>query len=618
MRDIRKSFHGVSRVIAVVVVIIIIIIAGAGIYYLGTARSPTSTSSSTATSNSSSSSTSSSSTGPVSTSTSSSSASSQSGNQTVVVDETVVTPDSLDPSWTVYSSAYEVVQNVYPGLIGYSGTSITSFSPVLATSWNVSPNGTTYTFNLRQGIHFSDGQPVTAYDVWFEYYRITLNNGPPGYILGPATSGGPFLAGSVTLNDLNTFNFTSPTAQQISVMNNASASIQATNQSTVVFHLASPMPSFLWRLAGPVGGLIDPNYVQVNGGVKGNSTENTFVSDNGGPGAGPFEIKSWVQGQAITLVDNPNYWGAKPHVAQVILRYVSTPTDAINDLKSGTAQMAFNIPFNLLSGINNTSGIVLQNGGLSIDIGYLAINTQMYPLNITDVRLAINYAINKTELISSVLGGFGQPFQGPVPIGMIGHNDSIAPIGYNITYAKQLLAQAGFPNGAGIPQLTMMYDTGDPVVAAIMQTLDSDLTKLGLNINLQGIAETPFISMLETLPRPANYPALLWGDWFPDYAFPDDYAYNLDNINSVWNEGNMNNSQINSLTNAALTANSTAQILQDYSQITALDKAVSSSVWLFQLQDGYGVPAYLSTVQNVSWNPMQYGFNYSSISLASS
>lgn len=506
---------------------------------------------------------------------------------------------------------------MYPGLIGYEGSSITQFDPVLTANYTISPNATTYTFNMRQGLKFSDGQPVTAYDVWFEYYRITLNNGPPGYILGPVSSGGPFLPGNVTINDLNTFNFTSPTQSQLAIMEASNQSIQVLSEYSLEFHFTTPMPSFLWRLAGPTGGLIDPNFVQTHGGVQNNSTENTYISDNGGPGAGPFEIKSWVQGQAITLVNNPLYWGPQPHVNEVILRYISVATNAISDLKTGAAQMVFNVPFNQLSGVTGVQGITLLNGGLSIDIGYLGINTQMYPLNITDVRLAINYAINKTQIIKSILGGYGEPFQGPIPIGMIGYNSSIAPIGYNLTYAKELLAQAGFPNGQGIPQLSMEYDTGDPVIASVMQTIDSDLTQLGLNINLQGVAATPFFTMLETLPRPANYPALVWGDWFPDYAFPDDYAYNSENINSVWNEANLNNTQMNTLTTEALTANSTALINQYYTQITQIDKNESAYVWLFQLQDGYGIPAYLSTVHGITWNPMDYGFNYSSISLSS-
>jgi peptide/nickel transport system substrate-binding protein len=511
-----------------------------------------------------------------------------------------------------------VVQNVYPGLIGYAGSSITQFDPVLAANYTESPNATTYVFNIRPGLEFSDGQPVDAYSVWFEYYRITINNGPPGYILGPVTSGGPFLPGNVSVSDLNNFNFTSPTASQLAVMEASNQSIQVLGQYSVAINLLSgPMPSLLWRLAGPAGGLLDPNFVQTHGGVQINSTENTYISQNGGPGAGPFEVKSWVQGQAITLVNNPLYWGSKPHLTTVILRYLSVATNAISDLKSGAAQMVFNIPFNELTGVTGTAGITLENAGLSIDIGYLGINTQMYPLNITAVRLAINYAINKTQIIDSVLGGYGQPFQGPVPDGMIGHNNSITPIGYNLTYAEQLLTQAGFPGGKGIPALTMEYYTGDPVVADVMQTIESDLTQLGLSINLQGVASTPYFTMLETLPRTASYPALLWGDWFPDYAFPDDYAYNIDNPNSVWNIANLNNTQITDLTNEALTANSTASINQDYSQVMSLDKNLSGTVWLFQLQDGYGVPAYLSTVHGVTWNPMLYGFNYSSIYLSS-
>ena len=91
----------------------------------------------------------------------------------------------LDNAWSTDEPAWELTQgNLYQNLIFYQGNSTTVFQGILATSWTASPDSRDFTFNLRQGVRFSSGQPFNAYDVWFNYYRITLNNGPPSYLLG--------------------------------------------------------------------------------------------------------------------------------------------------------------------------------------------------------------------------------------------------------------------------------------------------------------------------------------------------------------------------------------------------------------------------------------------------
>ncbi|MEM0121711.1 MAG: ABC transporter substrate-binding protein, partial [Thermoprotei archaeon] len=360
-------------------------------------------------------------------------------------------------------------------------------------------------------------------------------------------------------------------------------------------------------------GIEYPQFIQEHGGVQGNGTENTYVDANGAPGTGPYIVSSWIHGQSITLTLNPYYWGPKPHVSKVVIEYVTNTLDAINDLKSGSAQMLYTVPFNLLPDINGTQGVTLESHGLSYDIAWLSLNTQAYPLNITDVRLAINYAINKTQIINKVLYGYGVPFQGPIPIGMFGHNNSIMPIGYNLSKAKQLLSQAGFPDGKGIPPLTLLYYTGDPVVLATVQIIQSDLAQIGITVTLEGVTQATYFNIAATVPRVSNYPDILWSVWFPDFAYPDDYAYSFENINSVFDNSNINNTLLNLWTSEALnSANFTQQALL-YSKITQLDKQLGDNVWLWQSIVGYGVPAYLSSVHNVYWNPILYGYNYSAL-----
>jgi peptide/nickel transport system substrate-binding protein len=528
-------------------------------------------------------------------------------NESVVVDETLGEPSGLDVAYSTDAPAYEIEQNIYQGLIWYQGNGTTQFAGVLATNWSVSPDGKTYTFTLRQGVKFSNGDPFNAYDVWFNYYRLTLNNGPPGYIIGPVM----FSAGPVTLNDLNTFNFTDPTPSQLAVMENPNQSIQVVNQYKIAFHLAVPLGSFLARLAAPPGGIEDPTFVQEHGGTQANGTVNTYVDANGAPGTGPYVVSSWIHGQSITLTLNPYYWGPEPHISKVVIQYKTNTLDAINDLKSGAAQMMYTVPVNLLPDLQGTPNVVLESRGLSFDIAWLSLNVNAYPLNITDVRLAIDYAVNRTALVQNVLHGYGVTFQGPLPIGMFGYNSSIQPVNINLSKAKQLLADAGFPNGQGLRPLTLMYYTGDPVAQAAVQAIQSDLAQIGITVTLEEVSQATYFNTAATVPRVSNYPDIFWSVWFPDFGYPDDYAYSFENINSVFDNSNVNNSLLNQWTSEALNSPNLTTQAELYSRVTQLDRQLADNIWLWQYKIGNGIPAYLSSVHNVYYNPILYGFNYS-------
>ena len=566
----KWNSHAISRIVSVVIVIVIVVVA-AGVYVVLQPSSSRPSSSSLT-----------------------SSVSGPAYNQTMIVDETTGEPSGVDITQTD-APGTEIMLNTAQGLVWYSGNSTTSYVGVLATSWEISADGLTYTFNLRQGVKFSDGEPFNAYAAWFTFYRLVLNNGFSSYIMGP----GQLSPGNITLNDLNTFNFTNPTTAQLQVMENPSNSVQVVDPYTLVFHLTSPIPSFVARLAGFEGVIFDPSFIQRNGGVQGNGTVNQYVASHGAPGTGPYVLSQWVHGVGMTLTLNPYFWGPTPHISKVIIQYKSSQLTAIDDLKAGSVQMLFAVPFNLVSQLQGVSGITLENSGLSYVIEWLGLNVQHYPLNITDVRLAINYAINRTAIIQSALNGYGVTFQGPVPVDMFAH-PNIQPLPYNLTMAKILLAKAGFPNGNGFPTLTLLYHSESPEVTQAMQIIQSELGQIGITVNLEGVTFSEWVDIFATVPRVSNYPDIFDGEWSPDFAYPDDYAYTFENPASVFDASNINNTQLSQWTSAAINTPNVTLQLQLYSQITQLDKQLGINVWLWQAKGGVGVPAYQSSVRSMN------------------
>lgn len=597
MRDYRRVSYAISRVaIIAVVALIIIVAAGSAVYYsMNQSRLTSSSTSNTLTTSTATSSSSQTSRGPT--------------NGTLVIDNTLGEPNALDIDSGTVSTADEVNQNMYQTLLWYNGNSTTEIVGVLASSWSVSADGLTYNFSLVHNAKFSDGKNFTAYDVWFNYYRYTVDNGPISYIIGSVIFNN--LPSNATA-DLNAFNFTNPTPSQAAQMDYANQSIQVTSPYTLVFHFSTPVASFLARLASFAAGIEEPDYIQAHGGVAGNGTLNNYVAQNPAPGTGAYMFKSWVHGQSITLVQNPYYWLPKPQAKTIVIRYVTNSINAINDLKSGVAQMLYSVPFTLLSNVQNVQGITLQSGGLSLDVAWLALNVNYYPLNITDVRLAMNYAINKTALIESAIAGYGVPFQGPIPIGMLGGNSSLSPISYNTTKASELLSAAGFPGGKGIPNLNLMYVTGNPSYDTAVEIIQSELAAIGINIVLQGVTYAVFGGIAYDHSNP-SYPPMILAQWFPDYGYPDDYAYPFLNPSQCCDYSNFNNSQATQLTNELVVTINQTKVLQICQQILLLDQQLSPEVWLWQTEIGFGIPAYSTSITGLYYNPLTYGFNYSSV-----
>ena len=149
-----------------------------------------------------------------------------------------------------------------------------------------------------------------------------------------------------------------------------------------------------------------------------------------------------------------------------------------------------------------------------------------------------------------------------------------------------------------------------------MQAVQSDLAQVGITVTLQVVTQPTYFSIVATVPRVSNYPDMVYSIWFPDYAYPDDYAYAFENSASVFDNTNFNDSSLNSWTNQALNTGDTALQAQLYSQVTQRDKELAGNIWLFQTKIGNGVPAYVSSVQNVTWNPIQYGFKFAPLYLA--
>src|SRR5438445_12679541 len=219
-------------------------------------------------------------------------------------------PDTLNPSVTFTTPGWAIVQQVYQELVMYKGSSYTEFVGVLAKNWTTSNNNLTYTFSLRHGVHFSNGDAFDAYVMWFSLYRSLLMNLPPQFILGqnfwypgvnyysPADQQDNATKNLTTY--LNTWKFDALTPSQIAIMEDPNQSFQVIDEFTIALnlgngYLGTPYSYIFATLAAPIAAAVDPKVIQAHPNADGVAVKNEtsdWMSQNA-LGTGQYKLTAY-------------------------------------------------------------------------------------------------------------------------------------------------------------------------------------------------------------------------------------------------------------------------------------------------------------------------------------
>ncbi len=420
---------------------------------------------------------------------------------------------------------------IYPDLPGYTSWQtlvavnltadypggIIQYLPDLATSWTVSANGTIYSFDLRNNVTFSNGDPFNAYQVWtvdYGFYYLSGNssawyNGYPLFNMSNVNFG----PASISL--LNQSGLINPNQQAQAMMTNSSWPIYVVNATTIDFHLMHSFNWFLGTLQALTGCMYDAQYLLQNGAFGTPTAVNDYFNLNAIPGTGPYMVSGVQQDQFVQFTQNPTYWGkdlpestivSNPvidpgHVKNILIRVVPDPTARYIDLSSGTAQMIDPTQasiFKIILSQPSKFGYVTMPPS-SGEMALASFNTQIYPTNITDVRLAIVHAINMTDLISKSygVGGFS-PIVGPEYPAWSQFYDlgNYTPYSYNLTLASQYLAEAGFPNGAGLPTLNWTVASNCDLCLNRAAVVQADVAQIGINLVIQEVTSDQWCQII--------------------------------------------------------------------------------------------------------------------------
>jgi ABC-type transport system substrate-binding protein len=479
---------------------------------------------------------------------------------------------TLDPAVVQDIQSGIPMEAIYDTLVTYGDLAhgSTRITGDLASSWTVSKNGLTYTFHLRRGVVFSNGDPFTAQDVKFSLDRVTSYDAT-----GPT---GPSPLGSL-FSDIVGYNawFNGGKKPRASVT--GLAGITTPNPYTVVIRLIQPQAYFLEELATDTADIEDPAVVQKYGPV--NYTLHPV-------GTGPYKLLYWHRNQQMVLVPNPRYRGPTPaKMARVVFNVNIPASTELLQFKKGQNDMIYQPDAETYLNAILTPGLkrdyVRSNTNA---IWYLALNVTKKPFNNVLVRRAVNLAINRAPILRLV-NGRGTLMTQVLPPEMPGHERSLKGYPYNVKEAKKLLAEAGYRHGLSV---TFVYTSGRPFVAQVVQNIQQQLSQVGIQANLKDIAQTGSYWPLVGEAAPAWN--IAWDDWWQEYPDPQNFMYTLLDSQNIGTEDN--GSYANRTFNALVQKADALPASREAERVKLYDEA--QAIWY---QDAPWVPLYYPVIDGL-------------------
>ncbi|HEY3279636.1 MAG TPA: ABC transporter substrate-binding protein [Gemmatimonadales bacterium] len=402
-------------------------------------------------------------------------------------------PRSLDPALSTDVPTGEMVTLMFDGL--------TRFDPDgrllagIADRWTAEQGGRRYVFHLRPGVKFHDGRPLAAGDVQRSLLRVLdpKTRGGRVWPLLPIAGAEEYAGGRAT----------------------GVPGIEVMGDTAVAFTLTAPLAVFPKFLAMPVASVV-PAPVAVDFGQH-------------PVGTGAWRFLTWHHDDYLLFAKNPDYWGGPPVAESLTVRIVPEPLTRAAEFLAGRLSVV-EIPFGETEKWQREHPDWLQRKP-ALRVVYLALNNRRGPLRDVRVRRAINHAVNVPELLRTVWNGRGILARGAIPPSLGGGDTTRTRYAYDTAAARQLLRQAGYPDGFPI----QLWRSGSNVeLGRVAQAVQAQLAGVGIRVE---VVSRDASSMREAARKGDTDMALL--DWWADYPDGDNFLYPLFSSASFGPGGNV-------------------------------------------------------------------------------
>jgi|SRR5690554_704673 len=352
-------------------------------------------------------------------------------------------PEGFHPHQSVAAASAEIAFNIYEGLVKAAPNG--EIVPALATAWDISPDGLTYTFTLREGVKFHNSREMTPDDVVYCLERLFDSD--------------------VTAKARD---FT--TVESIEVQN-----------KKIVIQLERPNSVFLALLTEFGAGIYPPE------------AEEQLSSQP--VGTGPYVLTTWEPNNELVLTKFEQYWQEDlPKLNQVRLKIIPEPATAVNSLLSGSVNLIPRLEADYLHQVEDTELKIIDSPMNLVQL--MAINNSVEPFDDLRVRQALNYAINREEIIEGAAWGRGTAIGSNLsPAMATWYKDQTSTYPYNPEKARELLAEAGYPNGFSA---TLHLPAPYPLHRSAGEIIANQLTEVGINLDLEVIEWGTWLEQINT------------------------------------------------------------------------------------------------------------------------
>lgn len=405
---------------------------------------------------------------------------------------------SLDPTITAETGAAPIMENCFEGLIHIDKDG--KFQPAAAESWAVSKDGLSYTFKLRKTAKWSDGKAVTAKDFVYSFARLMDPASGAEYASLGSTyikNGEAFAAGKAKAADLG---------------------LKASDDYTFVLTLERPTPYMLSLLSFSAFLPVRQDVVEKDAQAWFKNPA-TYISN------GPFSMKENKFGETVLLVKSPSYWDAKSvKLEEIRFDYIFDGNTALNAMEAKKVDGLMGVASTEIPRLKAQSDslVILPRVGTT----FIDFNVKQKPFDDPRVRRALALAIDRKAIVASVTQAGERPASGLIPDSMVYNGYSIRKMSgdYGIkpegalAEAKQLLAQAGYPDGKGFPAATLQYYTNDTIKKVSEAVQQMWKKNLGIQVELRNKEwKVHYQDMLD-----GNFQMAFTG-WGADYMHPMTY-----------------------------------------------------------------------------------------------
>lgn len=390
------------------------------------------------------------------------------------------------------SKDYEVPFNTFDRLVDVEvdADGNSKIVPSLAESWDISDDGLEYTFHLRQGVKFHNGNDFTAEDVAYTFHRmLTVEGGVNTEFIDQIKGADELLAGETDTLE----------------------GVEVVDDYTIKVTLKEPFAGFLASISSPGVSIYDSEATEAAGDQFGMDPAVTV-------GTGPFEFSSWSFNNQLVLTRNEDYWKGASGLPGVVIKIIPDTETQSMMFESGELDI-LDLDYAADSADRFTETYpdqIVQ--GPRVGIVYFTMNFNKEPFQDVRVRKAVQMSIDRQAILDALYGGRGQVEQGIFPHGLIGFNPDQEEIKYDPEAAKALLAEAGYADGFDM-EIAADSSASDTMTMAL-EIVSDQLAEVGIRAEIKNYDESTW---LET--RKSGELGSFMSTWSADYNDPDNFIY---------------------------------------------------------------------------------------------